>query len=368
MHKFKLTILDKYIFSQVLAATLVCLFLFVIVWLAPETMVRIIKKLLTEHIAVSKAIEMLLLELPKVLGKAIPVGILLGSLFVFDSLSKNSELTILRGVGLSFSRIMAPVVVLGVILSFLCYFVNDKFIPYASVKAGESGGWNTHFVYISKDENEKAKQALIISNFSKSMIKNIILLSFSEKQYADAQTYKSIVFAPYALKLDDKWLLKDAKEYQIDSKGLYTNVEQIGDYPIFEEGQSDEIFQLMKNATRRDRSYTNTQLKDYVALLKKLKYTDEHNFMLAKYYQRYLHPLSCVLFAIIGCLLGFSPPRTVRLVGFTVAIGFIFGYYITLPFFDLLAQKAVLFPFLAAAFPIVAFAVSIIIIKKVKDL
>ena len=67
-------------------------------------------------------------------------------------------------------------------------------------------------------------------------------------------------------------------------------------------------------------------------------------------------------------MLGFAPPRSQRLVGFTIAVGMIFGYYITLPFFDLLAQKSVLPPFIAAAFPIILFIISIFVIKKAKDL
>lgn len=118
---FKISLFDKYIFKQVLVATLVCLLLFIIVWIAPETLVRIIKKLFTNVIDLKQAGMMLLYELPKVLGKALPVGILLGSIFTFDKLSKDSELSILRGIGLSFSRIMVPVVVLGVILSVMCF-------------------------------------------------------------------------------------------------------------------------------------------------------------------------------------------------------------------------------------------------------
>ena len=90
--------------------------------------------------------------------------------------------------------------------------------------------------------------------------------------------------------------------------------------------------------------------------------------MLTKYYQRFLHPLTCVIFAAIGCLLGFSPPRSQRLVGFTIGVGMIFAYYITLPFFDLLAQKGVMWPFLAAAFPIIVFIGAIFAIKKARDL
>ncbi len=368
MNKLKLTIFDKYIFKQVLMATLVCLFLFIIVWIAPETLVRTIKRILIEHMPLIDATKLLLYEIPKVLAKAIPVGILLGSLFTFDTLSKNSELSIFRGVGLSFNRIMAPVLVLGVILAYFCYVVNDKFIPYTSAKAGEAGGYDVHFVYIIKDNDNKPKQGLIVSNFSVREIKNLILLNFSPNRYADAQMFNSIIFAPYALKLPDKWLLKDAKQYSINPKGIYQEIKEVGDYPILNEKLSDEVFQLMKNATRRDRSYTNKELGEYVKLLKKQEYTDEHNFMLTKYYQRFLHPLTCVIFAAIGCLLGFSPPRSQRLVGFTIGVGMIFAYYITLPFFDLLAQKGVLFPFLAAAFPIIVFVAAIFVIKKARDL
>lgn len=90
--------------------------------------------------------------------------------------------------------------------------------------------------------------------------------------------------------------------------------------------------------------------------------------MLNKYLQRFFHPFVCVLLAIMGTLLGFSKPREQRLVGFTIAIGSIFIYYITLPFFDLLAEKGVLPPLVTALFPPVAFLIAIIAFYKSKDL
>ena len=102
--EFKITILDKFILSQVFGATIVCLILFIIVWIAPETLFKIIKKVLRDVYTPMYAFQVLIYEIPKVLAKAIPVGILLGSIFTFDRLSKNSELAILRGIGLSFNR------------------------------------------------------------------------------------------------------------------------------------------------------------------------------------------------------------------------------------------------------------------------
>jgi len=339
-----------------------------IVWIAPETLVKVIKKVLTNSWTVVEGGKYLLYELPKVLGKAIPVGILLGSLFTFDKLSKDSELSILRGIGLSFTRIMAPVLVLGLALSYLCFLVSDRMIPYASKATGEGAHYNKHFVYIQKNEHQVPQTGVIISNFAHDGIKNLIIINFSNEKYDDAMTFKSVLFAPLAKVYDNYWLLPSAKEYTINKDGIYTDIQDVENYKILEGKLSKDVFKMIENSTKKERFFTTKELKEYKDILKEQDYTDEYNYNLAKYYQRYLHPLTCLLFAAIGCLLGFSPPRSQRLVGFTIAVGMIFAYYITLPFFDLMAQKGVMWPFLAAAFPIIAFIVSVFVIKKIKDL
>ena len=366
---YKPTLLDKFILSQVLGATLVCLILFIIIWIAPETLFKIVKKIIRDVYTPLYGIKVLILEIPKVLSKAIPVGILLGSIFTFDRLSKNSELAILRGIGLSFNRIMAPVIVLGFVLSFFCYGVNDKLVPIASAKLGESKGGGSHFVYIVENPDKSPKQNIIVSNFTPTEIFNITVMNFAHEEYTDATLFKSIIFSPHATKQKNSWMLEDVLIYEIDNNGIYKKVSSKNFYPILTEGnQAQEVFDLMLNNTRKERVFTNHQISKYTKLLKRANFSDEYRYFKAKLYQRYLHPLTCILFAIIGCMLGFAPPRSQRLVGFTVAVGMIFGYYITLPFFDLLAQKAVLPPFIAAAFPMILFVISIFIIKKVKDL
>ena len=366
---FKIKLLDKFILSQVFAATIVCLVLFIIVWIAPETLFKIIKKILNDNITYSTALKLLILEIPKVLAKAIPVGILLGSIFTFDRLSKNSELSILRGIGLSFNRIMLPVIFLGCVLSIFCYIVNDKLVPIASQKLGESKGGGSHFAYIVENPDKTPKQNIIVSNFTPDTIYDITVMNFASEKYSDAAIFKSIVFAPVTKKQDNCWMLYDALIYEIDNDGIYKKIEHRKTYPILEEGsKAQEVYDLMLNTTRKERVFTNHQISKYAKLLKKSNFSDEYRYFRTKLYQRYLHPLTCILFAIIGCLLGFAPPRSQRLVGFTIAVGIVFGYYITLPFFDLLAQKGVLPSFIAAGLPIVLFILSIFVIKKVKDL
>ena len=85
----------------------------------------------------------------------------------------------------------------------------------------------------------------------------------------------------------------------------------------------------MINSTKKDRDINNKDLKKYVDLLKKENLDEDYRLMANKYYQRFFHPFVCVLLAVMGCLLGFSKPREQRLIGFTIAIGCIFVYYIT---------------------------------------
>ena len=124
----------------------------------------------------------------------------------------------------------------------------------------------------------------------------------------------------------------------------------------------------MLNSTKRDRDLTNKDLKKYVNLLKKENLDEEYRLMLNKYLQRFFHPFVCVLLAVMGALLGFSKPREQKLIGFTIAIGCIFAYYITLPFFDLMAEKGVLPPLITAASPVIAFLGAIIAFYKSRDL
>ena len=217
---FKLTILDKFILSQVIGATLVCLILFIIVWIAPETLFKIVKKLLSNEITFLGAIAKLVYEMPKVLAKAIPVGILLGSIFTFDRLSKNSELAILRGIGLSFNRIMAPVIIFGCFLSLICFEVNNKLVPVASAKLGESKGGGEHFVYIVENQDKTPRQNIIVSNFTSEAIYDITVLNFAKHEYDDATTFDSIMFSPKATAKNDCWELENVLIYKIDEDGI----------------------------------------------------------------------------------------------------------------------------------------------------
>ena len=227
---------------------------------------------------------------------------------------------------------------------------------------------STQYIYTQKNEDSSPKLAVIISRFRKDTMNNVILLDFSNKYYADVHQLSNIYSAKTGKYLGDKWRLNDITQYKISNDGIFTDIKQLKTMDILNGEDAKNAFILMTYSTKKEREITNYNLKNYIKLLKKEGLDEEYRYMLNKYLQRFFHPFVCVLLAIMGTLLGFSKPREQRLVGFTIAIGCIFLYYITLPFFDLLAEKGVLPPFITAIFPPFAFLCAIIAFYKSKDL
>ena len=369
------TVYDRYIFGQVLTTTIVAILLFTIVWIAPEMLLNTIKKILAHEYTVKTGVMVLVYELPKILGKAFPVGLLLGSLFTFDKLSKDSELTIFRAVGMPFWRILSPLLVLSLIVTSLCFITYDKLIPYSCQKLQEvkGGAGLTQYIYTKKDQNNRPEQAVIVSRFFQDKMTDVIVLNFSKQIFDDLHGLNSILSAESGYKgLSNKgepcWVLKNVTLYNINEDGIFKNITKTKRIDILNGDDAEDAYTIMVNSTKRDRDINNKDLKHYVNLLKKANLDEEYRLMYNKYLQRFFHPFVCVLLAIMGCLLGFSKPREQRLIGFTIAIGCIFVYYITLPFFDLLAEKGVLHPIITAAFPPIAFLCAIFAFYKTRDL
>lgn len=366
----KVKLYDRYIFEQVLTTTLVAILLFTVIWIAPEMLLNTIKKALAGEYTIKTAILVLSYELPNILGKALPVGLLLGSLFTFDKLSKDFELTIFRVAGLSFWRILAPVLVLSLMVTAFCFVTYDKLIPFSANKliAIKKEYSPSQYIYTQKDKENRPTIGVVVSRFNYTNISNVIVLDFSQKHYTDLNALSHIYVAKTADHYPDKWTLHNVTEYSISPDGIFEQINAMKTWDILQGEDAQNAYKLMTYSLKRDREMTNKDLWEYVQLLRKEDLQEEYRFMLNKYLQRFLHPFVCVLLAVMGCLLGFSKPREQRLVGFTIAIGCIFLYYITLPFFDLLAEKGVLHPIITSSFPLVAFLGAIWAFYKSKDL
>ncbi len=371
----KIKLLDKYIFSQVFVTAFACIFIFMIIWIMPETFLKIVQRTINGTYTIETAAKILAFELPKVLNIAIPVGILLGALFSFDKLSKDFEITVMRGSGFPFFRIISSVIILSIFACILTFIVGSFLLPYSACRINEikneikNEGYTSQFVLPVKLENGAMDKILIVPSFNDKYIKDVIILNFyKHEQEKGSSLLSSIVISDYIKYNNESWVINSAKKYIISEEGIFKDIQNIENVEILSGESAVDSYKLMKYSVHRDRELTNKQISEYIYLLKKYKMDDEYRYMLNKYIQRYTHSLLCIIFGILGCILGFSKPREQKFVGMLIAVGVIFCYYITLPFFDLLAEKDILPPFIATIIIPALLIGLIIFLKKAKDL
>lgn len=366
-----LKLLDKYIFKQVFGSSLVCIILFMIVWLAPETLVNIIKAVSTKDLTVLEGIKVGLYSMPFVLSKAFPVGILLGCLYTFNRMSKDSELTVIRGCGVSFWRIIVMPLILSVVFSVACFFVHDRMIPFATANLNriKKDVPSNHFVYAVKDENNRLEQLVIVKYYDpQSGVSDAIILNFNEKDASKISILSDIIVSKKIQLSDLKWDLFENKKYIIKYDGVYQEVQSPKQISILHGKKANITKQLMDFNLKKDREFTNKKLKHYLKILKSEEISDLYNLNFNFYLQRFFHSAICIVFAILGCLLGYSNPREQKLIGFTIGVGIIFLYYMSLPFFNLMAEKSILSPWITSTVQIILITILIYFYKKYKDL
>ena len=124
------SILDRYILRQVATPLLASLSIGLLMLLA-DRMVRVLERTLGKKSSFLSAFELMAYLVPHYLGTAVPAALFLGLLFGFNKLSKSSELDAMLASGISYHRMMRPVMLLALIFSLLALGMFGWLQPYA---------------------------------------------------------------------------------------------------------------------------------------------------------------------------------------------------------------------------------------------
>ena len=66
---------------------------------------------------------------------ALPLAVLLSSIMTFGNLGENNELVAIKSSGVSLLRVLLPLFIVSVILTFFAFYSNNNFVPKANLKA-----------------------------------------------------------------------------------------------------------------------------------------------------------------------------------------------------------------------------------------
>ena len=126
-----MSILDRYILRQLLQALIFSLFALSIIFVVVNLLENL-DEFLDQNASISTIVKYYIYFLPEILRILTPVAMLISTLFTTGRLSSNNEIIAMKSGSISLYRIMVPLIIFGIMLSFGELYFNGWIVPHAN--------------------------------------------------------------------------------------------------------------------------------------------------------------------------------------------------------------------------------------------
>ncbi len=118
-------ILKECVIPFILALTvLTCVFLL-------GNLIQLTNLVINKGVKITVIGHVFFLSIPVLIGYTLPVACLISVILAFSRMTADNEIIAMRTCGINMRKILAPLAVIGLILSLICIILNEKIIPYA---------------------------------------------------------------------------------------------------------------------------------------------------------------------------------------------------------------------------------------------
>jgi hypothetical protein len=124
-------LLDGYIVREMVPPTAIGLLVFTFVLLIDQ-IPRLLAVLVARSADFATIVRVFVNLLPSILAVTMPMAFLLGVLLAFGRMASDSEIIALRAVGVSPSRLVAPVIMMAALMTSLTFYINAVALPAAN--------------------------------------------------------------------------------------------------------------------------------------------------------------------------------------------------------------------------------------------
>lgn len=347
---------DWYILAELAGPFFFGVAAFASIMIGSSLLYEIARYLVDWNMPIELAGQIFLLRLPGVVVLTFPMATLLGSLLAFGRLSGDNEIIALKAGGVSFVRLVIPILLVGLVTSVVTIYVNERLVPFTEFEtrrlvyefrySRNLPSTQDYLSFSPIDKKQGTPDYMLYArkfNGKTGTLTDVYYQDFEDKRIV------SMIEAEKAVWTDEKWHFKNGKTYYFPENE-----------PVFEGDFKD---MEMKQITRSPRTISLNSKKTEEMTAKELKklidiYREDGrdvNKLLVDYYQRYSIPFACLVFALIGAPLGLQPNRSGSSIGLGLSIIVIFIYYVVLTMGGALGRSGTIPPIVGSWLPNIIF-------------
>jgi LPS export ABC transporter permease LptG len=352
-----MTILDRYILQKFSTPFVYCFLGFIGIWFIFD-----LSDNLPDFIQGKASFDVLMeyygSQIPQLVVVCLPIGLLLGLLYSLTAMSRSNEIISMLGAGLSVTRILVPLIAVGVLLSLVTTFFNFSGAPHAAaakkqmvrdIKRGEKRT-EAVFGHLFRNREELRTWFMRRINIQRGKIGDIQIL----QQNADGDILQQWYAREANYQPDNKrWILSNARHVEMSPSGDITKSELKDNLII--DGWNETPWRILSSVMNPE-FLAVPELQDYLTYN-----SDFPEKRLAAYrthlYYRWALPWFCLVVVFLAAPMGIVYSRRGILGGVAVAIALFFSLVFTSSLFVALGKGQRIPPFIAAWGPVIFFFV-----------
>ena len=343
-------ILAKYITRQTLVTLVFTISVFTFVLMLARMLKQLSDMLVNRQVGLDVVGWFILLLMPYVLSFSLPMAMLATSLLVFSRMSADNEITAIRASGVGLGRLASPVILLGLVMAALCFYINTSLAPQCRFQ------FRTLFLRLATENpmalleegipiREFPGYEIYVGHKKANVIEEVRIMALDDKGNVTTRLYaeKGLVKADAAtrkLTLDLYNVTGDLRDATDP-----TNVRKIRPgtradrYPI--ELDVGAAFRQARVA----RGLQDLPFGELRGEIQRLRDTGIYPAAaLMEAHQRVAAAVACVAFTLIGIPLGIKTSRRETSIGIAISLGLALLWYLMLVLSSTLRNRPYLFP------------------------
>ena len=344
-------LLDRYLVRELLTPLLIGTVILALLFVAND-MIAIYKNFNVDSIPFTAISQLLILKLPFWLNVTLPIGTTLGVSLAVSRMSRESEITALRASGVSLFRIFRPLLLAGILMTILNFFIIEKLVPPSSKSyrklVNEVG-------LLAAIPEFRSNVSLTIGRYSASFgsiqrgkngLVNLNEILLMERPFpGEDRIYKS----SSGTYQGGVWIVKSPVVYRIKGLNLFA-AETKDTLRIYEPIRITDLF-----APPSPDEETVASLSDAISKNRKAKQaTTKYEIALQ---QKFSVPSACMIFAFVSAVIAFRFSKSGPFIGVMLSMCMVWLYFnLYIISGEIFGKLGLLSPVVSAWLPNVLFA------------